>query len=206
MVLALILSRTHRFYLPPWPPVSPAMQPSAPLASPWNISWVLWLPAGGLLRHHSSKLSNHLAALPTCPFTWRTSGARGTLKPSVANRNSCPEWLNNIPDRFTGLRVNRARCVGKVSCFDRTHLLPSMHWKAFLKLLMDPCLKTSGIWRQFVSKSPGFRWRTNSCVWLDLVDQEEKGSDGLKLVQFNSYEIRMLKVCDYRWQRRHQDL
>lgn len=209
-VLALTLSRMHRFYLPLWPSISSGVQPSNP---PWPRPALL-------LKCCDSRSAGCCVTMATsCPNSWQLRQLallRHANRSAVRKRNFEPkEWwtgptfvLNDsimCPGWFTSLTVSRTRCVDEVSCRDRTHLLPNVRWKAFLKLLMDPCLKTCGVRRQFVSKSLGFQWQTkDSRVWLNLTKREEKGSDGLERVPFHSYEIRWdkktLKVCDYRCQ------
>lgn len=111
-------------------------QPSS--ASPCTTSsQVLWLPECGLLHHHGNRPSNQMAASPNLPFYLDVTTSGAELGRNL-EAHSCSAGLNNAPDGFTDFSVSRSRCAGYVSCSDRTHLRPSTHCKAFLKLPNGP--------------------------------------------------------------------
>lgn len=135
IVLALMFSRTHGFYPPPWASVSPALNPPRPRPA------LLLLKCCGsqsaLLHHHGNRPSNHMAASPNPPFYLDITTSGAELGRNL-EAHSCFAGLDNAPDWFTDFSVSQSRCAGYISFSDRTHLHPSTHCKAFLKLSNGP--------------------------------------------------------------------
>lgn len=209
MFLALILSRTHRFYLPPWPSVPPGVQPSAPLGLALHcFSSSVVTPGVWVVVSPWQQAVQSAASFASLPFTWRTSGAE--LRRNLEAQSGGQDQQLFLNDSVRFLIDSLASESAEPGVLTRSHLPPNMHWKAFLKLLMEPVSeKTCGIRRQFVSESLGLQWQAKDAgVWLNLDGREEKGSDGLEWVPFDSYEIRWdkktLEVCDYRCRQRRQ--